>query len=82
MSPGEVFISPLQINGRLLLRHIIFTFLKFQLRVLLHATILDLPLLVLLQVIIQVPLRGKRPHTPWDVTVIGSLASVDPHVGL
>lgn len=82
MSPGEVFISPLLINGRLLLRGIIFTFLQFQLRLLLHATFLDLPLLVLLQVIIQVPLRGKRAHAPWDVTVIGSLTGMDPHVSL
>lgn len=82
MSPGEVFISPLLINGRLLLRGIIFTFLQFQLRLLLHGTFLDLPLLVLLQVIIQVPLRGKRAHAPWDVTVIGSLTGMDPHVGL
>jgi len=59
MSPAEVFISPLLINGRLLLRGIIFTFLQFQLSLLLHATFFDLALLVLLQVIIQVPLRGK-----------------------
>jgi len=82
MSPGEVFISPLLINGRLLLRHIIFSFLQFLLRLLLHGAFLNLTLLVLLQVIIQVPLGGKRPHAPWDVTVIGSLAGMDSHVGL
>ena len=51
-------------------------------RMMLHGTFLDLTLLVLLQVIIQVSLGGKRAHAPGDVAVIGSLACVDPHVGL
>ena len=45
-------------------------------------TFLDLALFVLLKVIIQVTLRGKGPHAPRDVTVIRSLAGMDPHVGL
>jgi hypothetical protein len=36
---------------------------------------------MLLQVIIKVPLGGKRAHAPGDVAVIGSLAGVDSHVG-
>ena len=48
----------------------------------LHGAFLDLTFLVLLQVIIQVSLGGKRAHAPGDVAVIGPLAGVDPHVGL
>jgi hypothetical protein len=48
----------------------------------LHGIFLDLAFLVLLQVIIQVSLGGKRAHAPGDIAVIGSLSGMDPHVGL
>ena len=47
-----------------------------------YGAFLDLTFLVLLQVIIQVSLGGKRAHAPGDIAVIWSLTGVDPHVGL